>query len=356
MLAGFRANGSAMSGESQELPTLATVFEGLQRAAGDVGEASELEVWAKSKELTRDAFFEQAHWAILVANASYETATTWKQKARSTGFPFDWQDLRKWGDEEFDGWCRRMAKTLSSPREDLVGKFRDRWWSIWDLGWWLADFQDGHDFRARVFDGKTHGAELGEDDVLRLAAIWRGGRLRMIGHANRYFVLRNLGGDFLKPDVWVQEFCRWYGDVDERELADSLRQEGISCGRFDAYLWSYCAREIRQASRLGACFDEMFMDGSGATEPVEEETVTVADFEDAVWEIEGIRVVVRDWSGGRIRGYGYERAARESWRVSEFLDKRIGPVADSREVVVVDGGGLRPHGLTLLRNVRASYG
>lgn len=41
--------------------------------------------------------------------------------------------------------------------------------------------------------------------------------------------------------------------------------------------------------------------------------------------------------------------------MSEFVDKRIGPVADGREVVVLNGGGLRTHGGTLLRTVRASY-
>ena len=98
------------------------------------------------------------------------------------------------------------------------------------------------------------------------------------------------------------------------------------------------------------------MGESGVTEPVEDKTVMIADFEDAVWEIEGIRVVVRDSSGDRVEGYDYVRAARENWRVSEFLDKRIGPVVDGREVVVLNGGGVRPHGRTLLRTVRTSYG
>lgn len=344
-----------MSSESLKLPPLATVLTALQSAAADAGETADLEAAAESKKLTRDAFFVEAHWAILVANVSYDTATGWSEKARSTGFPFDWRVLGRWDDEQFDGWCKKMAKVLSSPRDDLVGKFRERWWSIWDLGWWLADFECDDDFRDRVFGGKTHGEELVEGDVLQLATIHRQGRLRMIGHANRYFILRNLGGDFLKPDVWVQEFCRWYGDIDVGGLADLLREEGINCGRFDAYLWSYCAREIRGTSRLGARFDEMFMDDGGVTEPVEGETDTIADFEDAVWEIEGIRVVVRDWSGGRIKRYEYERAARENWRVSEFVGKRIGPLADGREVVVLNGGGLRTHGGTLLRTVRASY-
>ena len=344
-----------MPSESLKPPPLVTVFRSLQRAALDAGVSADLEAAAESKELTRNAFFGEAYWAILVAYVSYDTAAAWAEKARSTGFPFDWEALGNWDDDHFDAWCKRMAKVLSTPREDLVGKFRDRWWSIWDLGWWLANFESDADFRNQVFGGKTQGEELGKDDVRRLAAIRRQGRLWMIGHANRYFVLRNLGGNFLKPDVWVQEFCRWYGDIDVGDLADLLREEGINCGRFDAYLWSYCAREVRETSRLGTRFDEMFTDDGGVTEPINGETVSITDFEEAVWEIEGVRIVVRDWSGGRIGKYEYERAARENWRVSEFIDKRIGPIVAGREVAVLNGGGLRPHGGTLLRTVRTSY-
>ena len=290
-----------------------------------------------------------------MSNVNYDTARVWEEKARATGFPSGWKALAEWHDEDFDGWCKEMARVLSRPRDDLVGKFRDRWWSIRDLGWWLAEFEDDDDFRSRVFDGKVRGEELRDSDVQRLAVIRRDGRMWMIGHANRYFVLRNLGGDFLKPDVWVQEFCCWYGDVTVEELADLLRQEGIRCGKFDAYLWSYCAREIRETSRLGAGFDHLFLGDSAAAESVEEDAFTIADIEDAVWEVERVRVVVRDRSDCRIRGdYGYERAAKASWRVTELLDKRVRPAVDDRDVAVVDGGGDQPHGKTLLRTVRTS--
>ena len=345
-----------MAEEVGKLPELQYVMQLMEAAAVDADDVPNLEMAIKSKPLSRDTFFNEAYWAILVSNASYDTARAWEEKARSTGFPFEWEALAQWHDQDFDEWCKEMAKMLSAPREDLVGKFRDRWWSIWDLGWWLAAFPNDDDFRYRVFHGKTCGEELRDDDVRRLAAIRSEGRLWMIGHANRYFILRNLGGDFLKPDVWVQEFCRWYGDVAVEELADLLREEGISCGRFDAYLWSYCAREIRETSRLGARLDELFMDDSVAVETLGKDAVTIMAFEDAVWEVEGVRVVVRDRSDFRIgRDYGYERAAKASWRVSELLDKRVRPAVDDREVAVVEGGGSRPHGKTLLRTVRASY-
>lgn len=161
-----------------------------------------------------------------------------------------------------------------------------------------------------------------------------------------------MGGDFLKPDVWVEEFCRWYGDVSVSELADLLRQEGISCGGFDACLWSYCVREIRETSRLSARFDMEFMDGGMESL---DGTSTISDFEEAVWEVEGIRVVVRGASDCEVRAYDYQNAANKEWRVNELLNKRVAGRLDGREVAVVAGDGQRPHGGTLLKTVRESY-
>ena len=151
-----------------------------------------------------------------------------------------------------------MAPELKTPQTDLAGKFRLKWCSIWDLARYLDQFASEGDFRDRFFDGKTQGRDLREMHVKRLAKIkGKSGRLSMIGPANRYFILRNLGGDFLKPDVWVKEFARWYG-VHVADLASMLRQQGIHCGRFDVYLWSYCAREVRKTCRLSGRFDKLF--------------------------------------------------------------------------------------------------
>ena len=43
-------------------------------------------------------------------------------------------------------------------------------------------------------------------------------------------------------------------------------------------------------------------------------------------------------------------------RVSELLEKRIGPAVNGREIVVLDGDGLHPDSSVLLRTVRESYG
>ena len=246
-----RATREASLPSLQRLLTLFEEREEDQRKA-------ELEAACTSKLLSRTAFYKNAEWAILVSGVSIQAAETNYRNAVECGFPEDWMSLGKWGDDEFDAWCKKMAGSLSTPQNDLSETFRNKWWAIWDLAWYLSQFEDEEAFRSRFFDGKMNGKELTDEDVRRLKVIKEEeDRLFMIGVANRYFVLRNLGGDFLKPDVWIEEFCRWYGDVSVSELARKLKNEGIHCGRFDAYCWSYCEREIGQSKYLASHFNEI---------------------------------------------------------------------------------------------------
>ena len=349
-----------MANESYQLPDLHTVLCFVEAARAEWPEGDDLadvDGVFENKRLSRKAFFREASHAILVAGVKVQTAWSWEKRATSTGFTWDdWATLATWSDADFERWCRRMAQELVAPQADLSRTFRHKWWSVLDLARYLAEFEGEREFRTHFFAGKTQGRELREADVLRLARIKRDeGRLSWIGHANRYFILRNLGGDFLKPDVWVEEFCRWYGDVSVAELADLLRAEEIHCGMFDACLWSYCVREIRQTSRLSAHFDMKLMDDRGETTGASVVTCTTGAFEEAVWEVEGIRVIVRDGVDSEVVAYDYQKAANKEWRVSELLSKRLAGPLDGREVAVVAGNGQRVHGGTLLRNVRDSY-
>lgn len=279
-----------MAKKTSYLPNLGEIMHFLQQ---NTYHSTQLEKAIGSGELNRDAFFEEASWAILVSNTSASVAKIWDQKAQSTGFPDHWETLAIWGDQEFDNWCKKMGAVLETPRDDLVGMFRNRWRSIWDLACWIDEFLDDEDFCSTVFGGKRKGKHLNDDDILRLISIKKSGRLRMIGHANRYFILRNLGGDFLKPDVWIEAFCKWYGDLTVGELARKLRHEGIHCGRFDAYLWNYCSREVKDSKRLGVWFDELTLGDGSLSTYASKDSMSVREFEEAIWNLEGIRLLVR---------------------------------------------------------------
>lgn len=217
------------------------------------------------KELTRTTFFKAAYWAILVANMNVDTAQIWRDKAKECGFPFDWRKLGDWndGDGQFDAWCKRMAKKLANPKEDLHGLFRARWWGIWDVGWRLAQFGrgagSGAAFRKHYFNGKKYGDELTEENFHRLLEIKQTeGALYQIGEVSIHFILRNLGGNFLKPDTWIKAFAEWYGCTSVEQLASALMSGGIHRGKFDAYCWKYCVAHIGQASNLPRHFNQLF--------------------------------------------------------------------------------------------------
>lgn len=243
-----------------ERPTLHTVLELFENQVPDNAK-SWIESACTSKKLTRDAFFEAAYWAILVVNRNVTIAQSWVSKASACGFPFDWRKLGDWqqGDGKFEKWCKRMARELERPKEDLEGGFKDRWWAIWDVGWRLAQFESGAEFRTHYFDGKKRGADLTEENIHRLLEIKRSeGALYQIGMVSIYFILRNLGGDFLKPDTWIMAFAKWYGCASVSELASALRSANIRCGTFDAYCWEYCSSNLRRASDLPRHFDQLF--------------------------------------------------------------------------------------------------
>ena len=243
----------AQGEEEMPRPTLHDVLERLKLSV-DPGEVSYV---LTSKELTRDAFFQEAHWAVLVSTRGNDTANEWCRKAQECGFPFDWRSLAAWTDAEFKSWCKRMAQVLVMPKDDLTGRFRKRWWAIYDLGCYLAEFESEAAFREHCFGGKKQGHQLRNEDYHTLFAVKKEGRFSEIGDANIWFIMRNLGGNFLKPDKWIKTFASWYGKS-VPELARELRDADIHCGEFDAYCWKYCESQVHEARRLPAHFDRLF--------------------------------------------------------------------------------------------------
>jgi hypothetical protein len=83
--------------------------------------------------------------------------------------------------------------------------------------------------------------------------------------------------------------------------------------------------------------------------------MNVSDFEEKVWAIEGIRIVVRAASSTVVNDYDFKKAADESWRVTEWLDKRVRGCINGLEVAVIQGDGEEPHGKVILRTLRPGY-
>jgi hypothetical protein len=78
-------------------------------------------------------------------------------------------------------------------------------------------------------------------------------------------------------------------------------------------------------------------------------------FEARVWEVEGIRIVVRAPERTEVGDYEWQNAAQETWRVTQWLENRLLPRLNGHQVVVLQGDGAQPHGRVILRNLRQSW-
>ncbi len=83
--------------------------------------------------------------------------------------------------------------------------------------------------------------------------------------------------------------------------------------------------------------------------------MTVQEFEEKVWSIDTIRVVVRANANDIVGDYSSKNATTGTWSLSEWLRKKVERKLSGKEVKVIAGDGEEPHGRTLLRTIRRSY-
>jgi len=81
----------------------------------------------------------------------------------------------------------------------------------------------------------------------------------------------------------------------------------------------------------------------------------VREFEDKVWEREGIRIVIHAKDNTIVNDYEYQKAADSTWRITELAQKRIEKHLDGNTFSVIQGDGEEPNGRVILRTIRNSY-
>lgn len=80
-----------------------------------------------------------------------------------------------------------------------------------------------------------------------------------------------------------------------------------------------------------------------------------AEFEQAVFDLEEVRIVIRSPRREDLQDYLYDRKAAGNSNIKEWLEQRVMPKINGADVVVVDGTGALPHGRTRMDTLRASY-
>ena len=83
--------------------------------------------------------------------------------------------------------------------------------------------------------------------------------------------------------------------------------------------------------------------------------MTVAEFEKAVWNLEGIRIVVRASEGTIVGDYKHKNRGAKMDTVSEWRDRRVASCLGDLEFVIVDGNGEHAHGNMKLQTLRETY-
>ena len=83
--------------------------------------------------------------------------------------------------------------------------------------------------------------------------------------------------------------------------------------------------------------------------------MTVKEFESKVWDVDTVRIVIRDRLKQKVNTYKQKNAAKENWNITGYLNNRIKPLIGDREVAVLDGKGKIPNGRTLIKTIRHSY-
>jgi len=83
--------------------------------------------------------------------------------------------------------------------------------------------------------------------------------------------------------------------------------------------------------------------------------MNVITFEEKVWEVDQIRVVIRASWNTEIGDFDWKNKAADNSSVTNWLNNRIFPKIANLSAIVIEGTGQQPHGRKSLEKVRNSY-
>ena len=83
--------------------------------------------------------------------------------------------------------------------------------------------------------------------------------------------------------------------------------------------------------------------------------MNVMTFEEKVWEIDQIRVVIRAPWDKEVGDFDWKNKAADNSSITNWLDNRILPKIGGLSAIIIEGTGLKPHGRKTLDKVRNSY-
>ena len=79
----------------------------------------------------------------------------------------------------------------------------------------------------------------------------------------------------------------------------------------------------------------------------------VRKFEEDVWKLDSVRIVICTASADTVEPYDFEKAADQNWTVAEFIEKRVATlVGRDKDIVAITLDGARAPHNTKLKNLK----
>lgn len=201
----------------------------------------------RSMIISRNHFFEQALWSIWVSGMSRKAAEGFMRKVEPIIANYNYQSFGALDSHNLDSFMAKLHEEPIRPRA------RKKWEALHYIAKWLSSFSSENDFRDKIFKGKSKGPELDKTDVRKLKNL----RLPFIGEANSNYLIKNLGGQAIKPERWVEAFLNW-GKISISHLESQLKALQIPLSLFDTAFWSYCEMYIGRVESFDSHFTTKF--------------------------------------------------------------------------------------------------
>jgi len=198
---------------------------------------------SRPSTITRKSFFEAAAYAIWAGGKNRKAAEKIMKHAKQKGFKNDYSYIAAWDKQKLKKF---VVKLYGTPVKK--GSYK-RWESILNIAKKIKHFPSEVAFRASYFGGKVKSVDLKESDVQRLVSK----DFSFIRETNARFILRNMGGEFIKPDIWLKAFMKHFR-TPLNKLEQKLSDAKIPLGLFDAVVWLYCVEHVKKTKYFASRF------------------------------------------------------------------------------------------------------
>jgi hypothetical protein len=204
-------------------------------------------LYERPERISRRGFFQEAVWTVWTSGFKWERAKSILKKAEEKGFSWDYNDVSSWNRQYLNGFIEALHG------KPIPNRAQKKWEAIYEIAKRVKGFESEEDFRNSFFNGKVLSKELDGIDVNSLLTL----ELPFIGVASAQHIIRNMGGEVIKCDRWIDAFLEHH-KISLNQLESLLRERNIPLGFFDLVIWEYCERFIKKVNKFTGHFKNNF--------------------------------------------------------------------------------------------------